>query len=375
MSMVFTDILRKHQQHPFEQRLASIDAARVEAVLQKDKFTPEDLPVLLSEPAGAFLEPMAQKAAALTRKHFGSVICLFTPLYISNYCRNSCPYCSFSNTFSINRRQLTVEELEREARAISDNGMRHILVLTGEAPQVATYAYIEQSLSVIARYFSATGIEMYPLTEEQYGNLIAAGYVDSLTLYQETYNEELYYSIHARGPKKDFAYRLEAIDRACRKNIRSVTIGALLGLDDFRREAYFTALHAQYLQKQYPEVEIALSFPRIRPLVSAFVPRYPVSDKQLVQIITAFRLVFPTAGITLSTRESAQFRDGVMPLGITRVSAGVSTAVGGHTERPSTTQFEIADHRSVEEMKVDLLKNGFQPVMHDWNMKMSMKNR
>ncbi len=370
--MVFTDTLRVHQQFPLEKLLKAVDTASVESVLHKDKITPEDLVILLSEPAGDYLEPMAQKAAALTRRHFGSVICLFTPLYISNYCINHCPYCSFANTHVINRRQLTTGEIEREALAISADGMRHILVLTGEAPQIATYDYIEQSLAVISKHFSAVGIEIYPLSEAQYGSLIQAGSVDSLTIYQETYNEELYCSLHKKGPKKDFVYRLETPDRACRQSIRSVTIGALLGLDDFRREAYFTALHILYLQKHYPEVELAVSFPRIRPLVKDFVPDYSVSDKQLARIIAAFRIMFPTVGITLSTRESAQFRDGVMPLGITKVSAGVSTAVGGHSEKPSTTQFEIADHRSVEEMRVDLLKNGFQPVMHDWNMKMSV---
>ncbi len=370
--MVFTNTLRVHQQFSLEKLLTAVNAESVESVFHKDKITPEDLVILLSDPASDYLEPMARKAAALTRRHFRSAICLFTPLYISNYCKNHCPYCSFATTHSINRRQLTTGEIEREALAISADGMRHILVLTGEAPQIATYDYIEQSLAVISKYFSAVGIEIYPLSEAQYGSLIKAGSVDSLTVYQETYNEELYRSLHKKGPKKDFVYRLETPDRACRQNIRSLTIGALLGLDDFRREAYFTALHLLYLQKQYPEVELAVSFPRIRPLVKDFVPYFSVSDKQLARIIAAFRIMFPTVGITLSTRESAQFRDGVIPLGITKVSAGVSTAVGGHTEKPSTTQFEIADHRSVEEMRVDLLKNGFQPVMHDWNMKMSL---
>lgn len=370
--MVFTDILNAHRGFHFQEFFSSVTAAQVASVLEKEKLTLDDLMILLSDPAAEYLEPMARKAAVMTRRYFGSVIVLFTPLYISNYCENSCPYCSFASMFSIDRRNLTAEEVDREARAISSNGMRHILVLTGEAPQIASYDYIMQSLSVISPYFSAIGIEMYPFSEKQYGDLITAGYMDSLTIYQETYNRELYAALHARGPKSNFTYRLEAPDRACRQQVRSVTIGALLGLDDFRREAYYTALHAQYLRKQYPEVELAFSFPRIRPLVKDFTPASPVSERQLVQIITAFRLMFPTVGITLSTRESARFRDGVMPLGITKVSAGVSTAVGGHSEKPSTTQFAIADHRSVEEMKVDLLKNDFQPVMHDWNVRMSI---
>ncbi len=369
--MSFADTYASHQTVSIQEIIASVDSAAVECVLNKERLSPEDLVVLLSDPALEYLEAMAQRAAALTRRHFGSAICLFTPFYIANHCRNSCPYCSFANNFSIDRKQLSFEQIQQEAEAISSNGMRHILVLTGEAPEVTTFDYIKKSLAITARYFSSVGIEMYPLSREHYGELIAEGCIDSLTIYQETYNEELYNKLHITGPKKDFTYRLETPDRACLQNIRAVTIGPLLGLDDFRREAYYTACHARYIQKRYPDVELALSFPRIRPQVKSYIPQFPVSDRQFVQIVTAFRLLFPTVGITLSTRESASFRNGVIPLGITKVSAGVSTAVGGHSEKPSTTQFEIADHRSVDEMRVDLLKNGFQPVMHDWNLKLT----
>jgi 2-iminoacetate synthase len=344
----------------------------VESVLRKDKISTEDLLVLLSGPALDYLEPMAQKAAAITRRHFGNVISLFTPLYISNYCTNRCAYCSFAREHSINRKQLTFDEVEKEADAISRSGIRHILVLTGEAPGMATFDYVKECLGIIARHFSAIGIEVYPLAEEEYGELIISGYVDSLTLYQETYNEKLYQKYHQGGPKADYFYRLETIERACRQRIRAVTIGALLGLDDFRREAFAIALHALYLQKNFPDVEISLSFPRICPLVENFTPKISITDRQLVQLVTAFRIMFPTLGITITTRESARFRNNIIPLGITKVSAGVSTAVGGHIGEPSTTQFEIADHRSVSEMQRDLLAIGFQPVMHDWNMKMSM---
>ncbi len=370
--MSFANILTSYQSYPFNDFVHTVDSASVESILQKEKYSCEDLLVLLSGTALDYLEPMAQKAASLTRCHFGNTICLFTPLYIANLCQNYCAYCSFAKDNIINRKQLTFDEVEREAVAISENGIRHILVLTGEAPDITTFEYIKKSLAIIAQHFSAVGIEMYPFTEDQYGELIAEGYIDSLTIYQETYNEELYRTLHGNGPKKDFIYRLETPDRACRRNIRAITIGTLLGLDDFRKEAFFTALHIQYLQKTFPEVELAISFPRLRPLVKNFIPNAPVSDRQLVQIITAFRLIFPTVGITLSTRESAGFRDGVMPLGVTKVSAGVSTAVGSHSVKPSTTQFEIADIRSVNEMRMNLLKNGFQPVMHDWNIKMSV---
>ena len=370
--MSFAEVLLSHKNFPIKDILTDVNATKVESVLNKNKFSVEDLLVLLSDSALDYLEPMAQKAEAVTRRHFGNVISLFTPLYISNYCNNKCAYCSFANEHLINRKQLTFEEIEKEAVAISKTGIRHILVLTGEAPDVATFDYIKQSLGIVADHFSAIGIEVYPLTEEEYGELIIDGYVDSLTIYQETYNEKLYQTYHQGGPKGNYFYRLEAIERACTQKIRAVTIGALLGLDDFRREAFYLALHALYLQKSFPDVEISLSFPRICPLVEDFVPQFTVTDKQLVQLVTALRLMFPTLGITMTTRESAKFRDGIIPLGITKVSAGVSTAVGGHIGEPSTTQFEIADLRSVSEMQRDLLANGFQPVMHDWNMKMSV---
>lgn len=370
--MSFAEVLLAQKTFPFEDLLSDVNAAKVESVLNKDKLSIEDLLVLLSDPAADYLEPMAQKAAAITRRHFGNVITLFTPLYISNYCTNRCTYCSFAHEHAINRRQLSFEEVEKEAIAISKTGIRHILVLTGEAPDKATFDYLRQSLSIIANHFSAIGIEVYPLTGGQYEELINAGYMDSLTIYQETYNEELYKTYHRGGPKENYFHRLETIERACRQRIRAVTIGALLGLDDLRREAFAVAHHALYLQKTFPDVEISLSFPRICPLVENFIPGVVVTDRQLVQLITAFRIMFPTLGITMTTRESARFRDNIMPLGITKVSAGVSTAVGGHIGKPSTTQFEIADYRSVSEMQRDLLANGFQPVMHDWNMKMSM---
>jgi len=370
-AMSFAEIIESYRDYPVLELCAAADTSRVEQVLNKQRLSIEDLPVLLSDAALNYLEPIAAKAAALTRKHFGNAVVVFTPLYISNYCTNRCTYCSFAHNLAINRQQLDADAVKRECRTIAGSGIRHILVLTGEAPQIATFDYIRQSLRIIADHFSSVAIEMYPMSEDEYRELIALGSIDSLTIYQETYNQKLYADYHQSGPKMDYFYRLETPDRACTQNIRAVTIGALLGLDDFRREALHLALHARYLQKTYPGVEVGLSFPRICPLVDNFKPLFTVSDRQLVQIVTAFRLLFPTLGITMTTREHAHIRDGILPLGVTKVSAGVSTAVGGHSDMPSTTQFDIADHRSVDEMKRDLLALGFQPVMHDWNLKMS----
>ncbi len=373
--MSILKIFSSYKDFPFEKYCAEINASQVKSVLQQRKISIEDILTLLSDSAQDYLEEMAQRASTLTRRHFGSAISLFTPLYISNFCENRCVYCSFSKDQSIIRKQLSLEEIEKESQTISDSGIRHILVLTGESPNRTNFSYIKQSLEIINKYFSAVGIEMYPLKEENYKELITSGLIDSLTLYQETYNEKLYSKLHGCGPKSNYTNRLKTPDSACRQKIRALTIGALLGLDDFKREVFFTALHLDYLQKTYPEVELSVSFPRICPVVGDFTTPYPVSERQLVQIITAFRILFPNIGITMSTRESSNFRDGIMPLGITKVSAGVSTSVGGHTKNPSTTQFEIADHRSVSQMKIDLLKQGFQPVMHDWNHLMNLNQQ
>lgn len=356
--------------HDADQINRDATAAAVELVLGKDRITLRDFLVLLSDAAVPMLEPMAQKAATATRRHFGNVVFMFTPMYISNFCTNRCPYCSFARQHDVSRRRLTIAEIEREAREISSTGMRHILVLTGEDPATSTHDYLRKSVRTISRYFSSVGLELYPLKEEQYGALAAEG-ADYLTIYQETYDEELYRRLHAGGPKADFLFRLDAPDRACRRGMRGVTIGALLGLRNFRREALCMALHAAYLQRTYPEAEICLSFPRLCPQVGDFTISHPVSEKRLVQIIAAFRLLFPHMGITLSTRESQRFRNGVLPAGITRMSAGVSTAVGGHIDSPTTSQFKIADMRSVAEVREALLARGFQPVMHDWNRQMN----
>ncbi len=325
-----------------------------------------DLPTLLSEAANRELELLALRAAKDTRRHFGNVIFIFTPLYISNYCENACPYCSFAAHHRISRKHLEMDQIEEECARIAESGIRHILVLTGESRHKAPVSYLAESIQVIARHFSSIGIEVYPLEADEYEKLVDSG-VDSLTIYQETYNESLYRRLHAGGPKADFAFRLAAPDRACGRRMRAVTIGALLGLDSVYQEAMALATHLEHLQSAYPDTELGISFPRIRPLSGSFEPPYPVDDRMLAQLICAFRIIFPTVGITLSTRENQNFRNGALPLGVTKMSAGVSTAVGAHSNDPSTTQFEIADTRSVAQMQQDLLNKGFQPVMHDWN--------
>lgn len=366
--MSFYSLITRYKNFNFTEFCASVTPKKVAAILERDTLTEKDYLALLSDAATPFLEPMAQKADELTRCHFGNVIFMFTPLYISNYCDNACAYCSFGRQQQIKRRHLSTEEIRAEAERISASGIRHILVLTGEARGRATPSYCATAVRILRDYFSAIAIEIYPLTEDEYGGIVECG-ADGLTIYQETYDEECYAVLHKGGPKQDYGFRLDAPERACRQGMRTVTVGALLGLSDPARDAFSAGLHAAYLQWNFPDVEVSLSFPRLRPLVADFKQGYEVSDRRLVQMMVAARLFLPTAGITLSTRESAPFRNAAIRLGVTRMSAGVSTAVGGRTSPEATPQFEIADTRTVDEVKTDLLRLGFQPVMQDWNTK------
>jgi 2-iminoacetate synthase len=364
--MAFAEYLSSWKSFDFDRFTATIDDAAVSRVLRKQTLTEQDFLTLLSEKADRFLEEIARKAAQRTRLHFGNAVMLFTPMYISNHCENVCPYCSFARHHDIVRGHLSLEEIAEEARRICSTGMRHILLLTGEAPAMVPVDHLEGVIRLLRNYFSSVAIEIYPLTGDDYRRLIDAG-ADSLTLYQETYDRQRYERLHRGGPKADYLFRLGAPERAAESGIRTVTVGALYGLSDWRSDAFYTALHARYLQQHYPAVDIALSFPRLRPQAGDFTPRHYITDRQFVRLLVASRLFLPAAGITMSTREAAPFRMSVLPLGVTKMSAGVSTSVGGHGGEGSTPQFEIADNRSVTTIRDDLLAAGFQPVMHDWN--------
>jgi 2-iminoacetate synthase len=368
--MSFYDTLARYSGFDFSGFLSAVTVEDVGAILDKDKLTPEDFLALLSPAASARLEPMAARAAGLTKKHFGNAMFLFTPLYISNYCDNVCPYCSFARQHGIARSQLSFEEIATEAGAIAATGMRNILVLTGESRKHASPGYIRKALEIIRGHFATVGIEMYPMQREEYAALVDAG-VDGVTMFQEVYNEQKYHEFHAGGPKDDFRFRIESPERAGACNMRSLTVGALLGLTTPRIEAFFAGLHASHIQKHYPSIEVSMSLPRLRPMVAGFVPPCPVDDRLFVQILLAARLFLPRCGITVSTRERRGFRNAIATIGVTKMSAGVSTAVGGHGNSPiSEAQFEIADRRSLDEMKSDLASLGLQPVMHDWNSRL-----
>lgn len=364
--MSFYDRYKNFRDSDLSGRIESVGGGDVRRVLGKRALSPEDYLCLLSPAADAHLEQMAQKAHALTVAQFGRTMVLYTPLYLSNFCTNSCLYCGFNQNNRIARRRLSLEAVEREARAIARSGLRHILILTGDAPAIAGVDYIESCCRVLGRYFPAIGIEVYALSEAEYRRLIDAG-VESLTLYQETYNRDLYRRLHPKGPKRDYRYRLDAPERACRAGMRAVNVGALLGLDDWRREAFFTGLHAGYLQERYPQTAFGVSLPRMRPHVGGFQPACSVEDRHIVQAMTALRLFMPRVGIAISTRESARFRDHLLPLGVTCMSAGSCTAVGGRSDpNGGTGQFDICDERSVAEMAAMLRRAGWQPVYQDW---------
>ncbi|HWJ02487.1 MAG TPA: 2-iminoacetate synthase ThiH [Verrucomicrobiae bacterium] len=347
---------------------AGFRAEDVSRALSKDRLDTVDLLALLSPAAEPFLEDMAQKANRLTLQQFGRAVTLFTPLYLANHCTNRCVYCSFNHGNSIERRKLSLDEVKSEGLAIAGTGLQHILLLTGESRKESGPDYMRECVEVLRPHFSSVGLEVYPLEEEEYRELYRAG-VDALTMFQEAYDETIYAKVHPAGPKSNHRFRLDAPERACRAGIPSVTIGALLGLGEWRREAYFTALHAEYLQRNYPGVEVAISIPRLRPYLGTYQPETsPVFDASLVQILLAYRLFLPRVGLVLSTRESPKLRESLLPLGITRMSAGSLASVGGYAEDSETgpAQFQIADERSVAEIAAMLRSKGYQPTFCDW---------
>ncbi|MBI2831151.1 MAG: 2-iminoacetate synthase ThiH [Chloroflexi bacterium] len=342
--------------------------AQIERALAKSELQEQDFLALLSPRATDFIEDIAQAAHRATVQNFGRTILLYTPMYLANYCVNHCVYCAFNADNNIERRKLSLVEVESEAQAIAGTGLKHILILTGESRTQSPVSYIKECVSVLKRHFSSISIEIYPLHTEEYAELIAAG-VDGLTIYQEVYDEKIYSRLHPGGPKHDYRFRLEAPERAGLAGIRTINIGALLGLGDWRREVFFTGVHALYLQKRFPDVEISVSCPRMRPYLGGYKPEFPASDRDLVQSILALRLFLPRLGITISTRENSKLRDNLLKLGITRMSAGSSTVVGGHTDYKGNNigQFEIADHRSVAEVQEAVSRQGYKAIFKDWH--------
>lgn len=364
--MEFMQLLRNYQQRDISDITEKVTSARVKEALAKATVSEVDFLTLLSPAVNDHMETLAQKANQVTVQNFGRVIYLYTPLYLSNHCENECVYCGFNVKNRLRRRTLTVDEVEEEGRLISASGLRHILVLTGESRHKAPVQYVAACVERLRRYFSSISIEIYPLETSEYRTLIDAG-VDGLTIYQEVYDPVVYDQVHIKGPKKNYSFRLNAPERACQAGMRTVSLGALLGLADWRSEVFCLGLHARYLQDKYPGTEIGVSFPRIRPAMGQYQPHVIVSDRDMVQMIMALRLFLPRVGVSISTRERPGFRDNLIRLGVTRMSAGSSTEVGGRLDGTGEDgQFDISDTRSVEEMKQAIQRLGYQPVFKDW---------
>ncbi|HHU59082.1 MAG TPA: 2-iminoacetate synthase ThiH [Bacteroidales bacterium] len=340
--------------------------AEVERALGKDWPDLEDFKALLSPAADAFLEPMAQQSAALTRRRFGRTMQLYLPLYLSNFCENRCVYCGFSGSNPIRRKVLNEEEILAEVRTIKQEPFRHLLLVTGEAPQKAGTAYLEQVLRLLQPAFSQLSLEVQPLDTDDYTRLAEAR-LHAVYVYQETYKEAAYPQYHPFGRKANFRYRLETPDRLGAAGIRKVGLGTLIGLEDWRTEAWFTALHLQYLRRRYWQSRYSLSFPRLRPFAGeGFQPRVLTNERDLTQLICAYRLFDADVELSLSTRERPAYRDGVVPLGITALSAGSKTGPGAYSGNHELEQFAVNDARSPREVAEMLRRQGFEPVWKDW---------
>lgn len=339
----------------------------VKKALLKDNISPEDFKALLSPAALPLLEDIAQRAKLETRKHFGNSVYMFTPLYIANYCENYCIYCGFNCHNKIKRAILDADQIRAEMKTIAETGLQEVLILTGESRSKSDVKYIGEACKIASEYFKVVGLEVYPMNSDEYAYLHKCG-ADFVTVFQETYNSDKYETLHLAGHKRVFPYRFNAQERALMGGIRGVGFAALLGLDDFRRDAFATGYHAYLIQRKYPHAEIAFSCPRLRPIINndKINPR-DVHERQLLQIICAYRIFMPFASITISSRENANFRDNIIQIAATKTSAGVDVGIGAHSgEQKGDEQFEIDDARSVKEMYDMIKAKGMQPVMSDY---------
>jgi 2-iminoacetate synthase len=383
-------------------RSLDANANSVRESLAKTKLSLNDFANLISPAGNELLEPLSRCSQQLTQQRFGKVIRLFAPLYVSNECINNCSYCGFSRDNAILRVTLSIDEVLREARELKQQGFRNILLVAGEHPKFVSNNYLRDCVAALHTEIPSVSLEVGPMETEEYKPIVAAG-ADGLVVYQETYDRAIYDKMHTAGPKKNFDWRLETAERAYVAGFRRLGIGALFGLSDWRYEAICVAAHADFLLRHCWKAQITISLPRLRPCAGEFQPLTHMADRELVQLVCAFRLMFPDAGLVLSTREPAWLRDGLIPLGITLISAGSHTEPGGytgagkkkihHTERGrivelasgasewaatnghatnATGQFEIADDRSPGEVAELIRKLGYEPVWKDWDAALTM---
>lgn len=345
----------------------SFYVADVEKALLKERLDFNDYLALLSPAAGDKLEDLAQKSSYLTQKFFGKTILLYAPIYLSNECDNQCLYCGFNQKISGKGISLSVEEVLKESEILYNKGFRHILLVSGEKRNKITITYLNEVISKLHQKFDSISLEIFPLDGNEYKELGDAG-ADGLTIYQEVYDPVLYKKYHPSGPKSNYEFRLRAPERAALAGFYRINIGTLLGLGDWQKEAAQLGLHAANLKKRFWKTQISVSFPRLQSSVAHFKPSYSVSDRQLVQMICALRIFQPSLGLVLSTRESKELRDNLIPLGITQMSAESKTSPGGYSNRlQAEEQFEIADKRSLDEVSLAIAGKGYEPVFKDWD--------
>ncbi len=365
----FNEELVQYNWNDLKDQIYAKTKSDVERALSKEILSEQDFMALVSPAAEKYLEPMAVRSQHFTRKRFGKTIQFYIPLYLTNSCSNHCIYCGFNHSNDIKRIILTDEQIMEEVKAIKEIGdFQHILLVTGENPRDAGVDYIANAIRLVKPYFASVSIEVQPLKEDEYETLIAEG-LNAVYCYQETYHKDNYKIYHPKGMKSKFEWRLDTFERLGRAGIRKIGIGALLGLEDWRTEALMLALHLRYLQKQYWRTKYSISFPRIRPHEGGFQPNIVVSDKNLAQLIFAFRLFDHDIEIALSTRESADFRDNMAQLGVTSLSAGSKTDPGGYAVyKDELEQFAINDARTPEEILGVVKLQGYEVVWKDWDM-------
>ena len=365
--MNFESLFDTYSWEEVKRSIYSKTAQDVERALGRQRRDLEDFKSLISPAAAAYLEPMAQLSNQITLKRFGKVIQMYVPLYLSNECQNICTYCGFSFDNKLPRRTLSNAEILKEVEAIKGLGFDHVLLVTGEANQTVGVTYLKNAIQQVNPHFSQISMEVQPLDQEEYEELIPHG-LNTVLVYQETYHKEDYKKHHPKGKKSNFSYRLDTPDRLGKAGIHKMGLGVLIGLEDWRTDSFFTALHLDYLERKYWRSKYSISFPRLRPHSGGLTPKVEMSDRELVQLICAYRIFNEEVELSLSTRESEKFRNHVIKLGITSMSAGSKTNPGGYAVEPqSLEQFEIDDARSPQQIAEMLRSQGYEPVWKDWD--------
>ncbi|MBU0487943.1 MAG: 2-iminoacetate synthase ThiH [Bacteroidetes bacterium] len=370
--MNFSNIIEQYSWEEIRQAIYSKTAAEVEKALSKDALEITDFMALVSPAALPYINTMAGKSQSLTQKRFGKTIQLFIPLYLSNECTNHCVYCGFNHSNNIRRVTLTEEEVLQEAEVLKSYGYEHLLLVTGEAPGRVNVEYLAGMIRLLRPHFAHISLEVHPLEQEEYCELRKYG-LNTVYVYQETYHKERYGLYHPKGKKADFNYRLDTPDRLGRAEVHRIGIGSLIGLEDWRTDAVFTALHLKYLQKMYWKSKYSISFPRLRPHAGNFIPDFVISDREMVQLITAYRLYDEFVELSISVRESKKFRDNIIKLGITSMSAGSKTDPGGYSNHHhELEQFTVHDNRTPAEFAAVIREQGYEPVWKDWDEYMQL---